>query len=62
MPRSTQRLSIPGAVYFEVEGAARTQVVLAWRSDDDNPVRERFVAALEAAGRFVDHPRTPTTR
>lgn len=56
MPRSTERLGIKGARFFEVERAARTQVVLAWRSDDDNPLRERFVNVLDAAGRFVDSP------
>lgn len=56
MPRSTERLGIPGVRFFEVDGAARTQVVLAWRSDDANPVRARFVDVLDAAGRFVDAP------
>ena len=54
MPRSTERLGIPGVRFFDVEDAAPTQVVLAWRSDDDNPVRERFVSVLAAAGRFVE--------
>lgn len=54
MPRSTELLGIRGVRFFEVEGAARTQVVLAWRSGEENPVRERFVDVLAAAGQFTD--------
>lgn len=48
LPRSTRALAIPGVTYVELAGAWPSEVVIAWRRGEADPVVARFVALMEA--------------
>lgn len=54
MPQSTQHIGIPGVRYIPLKNQVMTQVIMAWRSNDSNPLRARFVDEMEKDGKFID--------
>ena len=48
VPEPTAALAVPGVVYVSLFGVPGIELVAAHRTDDDNPVLARALAALAA--------------